>query len=70
MNDAFISVVDIMDSDPSGAGLKSIRDDLLTMDMSIRRQMDQGLAPDEMATAQTARAMVQAADRILEKLPV
>jgi len=68
MNEPFVSVLDTLENDPSGAGLKTIRDDLLTMDMDIRRSMDRGLAPDEMTTARTARAMIQAAESILNKL--
>jgi hypothetical protein len=33
MNDSFVSVLDILEQDPSGAGLKPIREDLLNMDM-------------------------------------
>lgn len=68
MSDAFISVVDIMDSDPKGSNLKPIRDDLLNMDMDIRRQMDRGLTPAEMDAAQSARQVIQAAAHILDKL--
>jgi hypothetical protein len=68
MNEAFVSVLDLLENDPSGSDLKSIRDDLLTMDMNIRRSMDRGLTPDEMNSAQTARAMIQAAESILNKL--
>lgn len=67
MNNPFTSVFDLVDNDPSGA-LKSIQDDLLSMDMRIRRQMDAGLTPTDMTTAQAARSAVQAAQRILEKL--
>ncbi|NLY41497.1 MAG: hypothetical protein GX055_07770 [Desulfovibrionales bacterium] len=68
MNNPFTSVFDLVDNDPSGACLKSIQDDLLSMDMRIRRQMDAGLTPTDMTTAQAARSAVQAAQRILEKL--
>ncbi|PKN39577.1 MAG: hypothetical protein CVU60_11905 [Deltaproteobacteria bacterium HGW-Deltaproteobacteria-18] len=68
MNEAFVSVLDILENDPSGAGLRPIREDLLNMDMDIRRNMDRGLAPDEMTTARTSRAMIQAAESILNKL--
>jgi hypothetical protein len=68
MNDSFVSVLDILEQDPSGAGLKPIREDLLNMDMDIRRNMDRGLPPDEMNTARTSRAMIQAAEGILDKL--
>lgn len=68
MNEAFVSVLDMLESDPSGTGLKPIREDLLNMDMDIRRNMDRGLAQDEMTTARTSRAMIQAAESILNKL--
>ena len=68
MNEAFVSVLDILENDPSGAGLRPIREDLLNVDMDIRRNMDRGLAPDEMSVARTSRAMIQAAESILNKL--
>ncbi len=68
MNEAFVAVLDMLESDPSGAGLKPIRADLLNMDLDLRRNMDRGLAPDELNTARTSRAMIQAAESILNKL--
>lgn len=68
MNESFVSVLDMLENDPSGADLKPIREDLLNMDVDIRRSMDRGLAPDEMNTARTSRDMIQAAESILNKL--
>lgn len=68
MNESFVSVFDLVESDSSGATLKSIRDKFLTMDKEILRAMDQGLTPDEMSMARTKRAMLQAAESILAKL--
>ena len=38
------------------------------MDADIRRTMDRGLTPDDMKTAQAARAAAQAASSILDKI--
>ena len=68
MNNPFVSVFDLLENDPSGASVKPIRDEFLTMDKDILRAMDQGLTPDEMSVARTKRAMLQAAESILAKL--
>ncbi|GAB1409638.1 hypothetical protein MASR1M90_07920 [Desulfovibrionales bacterium] len=68
MTNPFTSVLDLMDSDASATDLKTIHDELLTMDMRLRRQMDAGLSPADMSKAQSARAAVQSAERILKKM--
>lgn len=65
----FISVLDIMENAPYGAQT-AVRDEVAIMESDIRRYMDQGLTPDDMKTAQAARAAAQAAASILEKILV
>ena len=62
-----ISVLDLLDDAPY-ASQRAVRDEVAAMDNDIRRRMDAGLSPDEMKTAQAARAAAQAASLILEKL--
>ena len=63
----FVSVLDIMENAPYGAQT-AMRDEIAAMDADLRRTMDRGLTPDDMKTAQAARAAVQAAAVILDKL--
>jgi hypothetical protein len=58
MSDAMVSVLDVLD-DPRA--LQGIRDDVLEMDLAVKRHMDTGLTPDEWAVAQTVREATQAA---------
>ena len=44
MSDAMVSVLDVLD-DPRA--LQGIRDDVLEMDLAVKRHMDTGLSPDE-----------------------
>ncbi|NCD25487.1 MAG: hypothetical protein EOL86_07845 [Deltaproteobacteria bacterium] len=69
MSEPFVSVLEMLENDPSGSGLQPIRNDLLNMDMDIRRAMDRGLSPDDMTVARTTRDIIQAAGSILDKLP-
>ncbi|MDY0273965.1 MAG: hypothetical protein RBR42_00810 [Desulfomicrobium sp.] len=68
MSNPFISVLDLMDNDPSGISLKPIQDELLTMNTRIRKQMDAGLEPANMAKAQAVYSAIQAAQSILQKI--
>ena len=63
----FVSVLDIMENAPYGAQT-AVRDEVVTMDAELRRAMDQGLTPDDMKKARSAREAVQAASDILDKL--
>lgn len=49
MSDAMVSVLDALD-DPRA--LQGIRDEVLEMDLAVKRHMDRGLTPDEWAVAQ------------------
>ena len=46
MSDAMVSVLDALD-DPRA--LQGIRDEVLEMDLAVKRHMDRGLTPDEWA---------------------
>lgn len=63
----FVSVLDIMENAPYGAQT-AVRDEIAAMDAELRRTMDKGLTPDDMKTAQAARAAVQAAATILDRI--
>lgn len=58
MSDAMVSVLDALD-DPRA--LRGIRDEVLEMDLAVKRHMDRGLTPDEWAVAQAVREATQAA---------
>ena len=62
-----IFVLDALENASYGAQ-RAIRDDVADMDACLRRAMDKGLTTDEMKTAQAARAAVQSASVILDKL--
>lgn len=59
---------DLLDADPTGYTAKQIKEELFIMDMNIKRAMDAGLSPDDMAVAQQVRAATQAATAIVERL--
>lgn len=63
----FVSVLEMAES-RSYSDQRSVRDEVADMEFGIRREMDRGLSPDEMRTAQAAREAVQAAASILDKL--
>ena len=63
----FVSVLDIMENAPYGAQT-AVRDEIAAMDAELRRTMDRGLTPDDMKTAQAARAAVQAASTVHDRL--
>ncbi|MBR4423137.1 MAG: hypothetical protein IKS68_02820 [Mailhella sp.] len=66
MND-MVSILDLLENADFGL-LRTVRDDVAEMDLSLRKLMDRGLTPQEMQAAQSARAAVQSASVILEKL--
>ena len=65
MSETFTSV---MDMNSSGMDFRMVRDEVLTMNLEVKRRMDAGLTPDEMAVAQKVFAATEAAGKILEKL--
>ena len=54
MSDAMVFVLDALD-DPRA--LQGIRDEVLEMDLAVKRHMDRGLTPDEWAVAQAVRSI-------------
>jgi len=62
------TLTSVMDMSSSGMEFRAIRDEVLTMNLDVKRHMDAGLAPDEMAVAQKVFAATEAAGKILEKL--
>lgn len=65
MSELFVSV---MDMNSNGLEFRAVRDEVLTMNLDVKRRMDAGLTPDEMAVAQKVFAATEAAGKILEKL--
>lgn len=65
MSETFTSVMDMA---TGGMEFRAVRDEVLTMNLEIKRRMDAGLTPDEMAQAQKVFAASEAAGKILEKL--
>ena len=65
MSETFTSVMDMNSSD---SDFRAVRDEVLTMHLDVKRRMDAGLTPDEMAVAQKVFAATEAAGQILEKL--
>ncbi len=68
MNETMISVLDILENDPTGRGWQGIRDELFEMDMTVKRHMDTGLGPDEWAVAEAVREAVRAAGRTVDNM--
>lgn len=61
----FVSVLDILEN---GLSERQVRDEVVDMDIAVKRYMDTGLTSDEMAVAQRVRNAVQAAEHALEKM--
>ena len=65
MSDAMVSVLDGLDEPRA---LQGIRDEVLEMDLAVKRHMDTGLAPDEWAVAQSVREATQAALHAMDNM--
>lgn len=61
----FVSLFDVLESQGS---LTPIKDEILTMKLNLKKEMDKGLTPDEMKLAQEEEKAILAAENILEKL--
>jgi hypothetical protein len=57
-----------MDMNSNGMEFRALRDEILTMHLDVKRRMDAGLTPEEMAVTQKIFAATEAAGKILEKL--
>ena len=62
------TLISVMDMNSSGMEFRALRDEILTMHLEVKRRMDAGLTPDEMAVTQKIFAATEAAGKILEKL--
>lgn len=51
-------------SDPSGNGLKVVKDRIASIRFEVKRKMDQGLASDEFAEAKSILEALESADEI------
>lgn len=63
----FVSILDIIEKGDTFQ-LRAIKDEMAELDLAIRRKMDAGLTPDEMALAKAEREAVLAAASILNKI--
>lgn len=61
----FVSLFDVLENQGS---LTPIKDEILTMKLNLKKEMDKGLTPDEMKLAQEEEKALLAAENILEKL--
>ncbi len=64
----FVSAFDIVGNDPSGQVFKTVKDELFTMDLRIKKAMDAGLTVDEMKKAQQVRAATMTALSVVETI--
>ena len=62
------SAFDVLAEDPSGYGLKQIREELFEMRQAVKRTMDAGLSADEMAVARQAQEAVDCADGVVGRV--
>jgi len=62
------SAFDMLAEDPSGQGLKRLREELFEMRMDVKRAMDAGMTSDEMAVARRVMAAVDSAENVAERV--
>lgn len=62
------SAFDMLAEDPSGQGLKRLREELFGMRMDVKRAMDAGMTSDEMAVARQVMAAVDSAEKVAERV--
>lgn len=62
------SAFDVLAEDPSGRGLKQLREELFEMRMDVKRAMDAGMTPDEMAVARQVMTAVDCAENVAERV--
>lgn len=61
----FTSLFDVLENQGS---LTPIKDEILTMKLNLKKEMDKGLTSEEMETARKEEKAILAAENILEKL--
>ena len=62
------SAFDMLAEDPSGRGLKQLREELFEMQTDVKRAMDAGMTSDEMAVARQVMTAVDAAEKVAERV--
>lgn len=62
------SAFDMLAEDPSGQGLKRLREELFEMRMDVKRAMDADMTSDEMAVARQVMAAVDSAEKVAERV--
>lgn len=62
------SAFDMLAEDPSGQGLKQLREEFFGMRMDLKRAMDAGMTADEMALARQAADAVDRAESVAERV--
>lgn len=62
------SAFDMLAEDPSGQGLKRLREELFEMRMDVKRAMDAGMMSDEMTVARQVMAAVDSAEKVAERV--
>lgn len=62
------SAFDMLAEDPSGRGLKQLREELFEMRADVKRAMDAGMTSDEMAVARQVMTAVDAAEKVAERV--
>lgn len=63
-----LSAFDLLQNDPSGAGLHKIKEVLLELRNQVKSAMDQGLNQDDFALAQKIYAAIEAGENAADKL--
>lgn len=64
----FVSAYAIVENDFSGQIAKAVKEEVFDIDLRIKKAMDGGLSPEEMAVAQQVRAATMTALDVVEKL--
>lgn len=60
----FVSIFDVMET---GASLTPIKDEILSMKLALKSEMDKGMSMDEMQEARKKETAIISAEEILEK---
>lgn len=62
------SAFDLLAEDPSGYGLKQLREELFGMRLDVKRAMDAGMTAEEMTVARQALAAVDCAEDVASRV--
>ncbi len=61
----FVSIFDVVENQRS---LTPIKDEIFTMKINLKKEMDKGLTNEEMEIARKKEIVILAAEKILEKI--